>query len=235
MAIVDVANRPWVVEITPDNIVAEFSDEQITVEVPNGTPLVEFRCCTESSGVAPTPDPAMVYDFFAGTGLTVDVEVVSAELTNVTYAADFATNIEVNNGVETDKVIAPDTGAFAYDRFYHHGQHHAGKGTATKELMVVTGECTPDCRDSNVFRLVVTEDCLLKNPINPIDGQVCNFKFIQDDIGGYALTFDTKYLFVDSTVPSLSLTTNAKDMMSCQYDETDDVWYCSYMNNFGNG
>ena len=91
---------------------------------------------------------------------------------------------------------------------------------------------TPNCALSNVFRLSMTENCTLANPTNPLDGQCVNIIIKQDGTGGKTLTLGNKYAFPGGSAPVFSSGANHKDMLSCQYDETDDIWLCSLSPDF---
>ncbi len=119
------------------------------------------------------------------------------------------------------------------DRLGTAGQHTAGKATTTSILTVGSpAVVTPDCAVSNVFRLSVTADCALANPANPLDGQTINVILEQDGTGGWTVTLGNKYAFPGGTAPTFSTGANDKDLLSCQYDVTDDVWLCSLIADF---
>lgn len=95
-------------------------------------------------------------------------------------------------------------------------------------LTITTGTATPDASEANFFRLSVTEVVTLANPTNaPAAGQsqVLNFVIIQDATG-YAVTLGSKY----KAVGTIAATANAKNVMSCVYDQTLDQYLCSIIN-----
>lgn len=119
------------------------------------------------------------------------------------------------------------------DRLATAGQHTAGK--ATTEVSLTVGSpavATPDCTDSNVFRLSMTQTTTLANPTNALSGQCINIIIEQDGTGGHALTLGNKYAFAGGTAPTFSTGANDKDLLSCQYDDTDEVWLCVHLADF---
>jgi hypothetical protein len=119
------------------------------------------------------------------------------------------------------------------DRLDTAGQHTAGK--ATTEVALTIGSpatVTPNCADSNVFRLSLTQDCTLANPSNALSGQCINIILEQDATGGRTITLGNQYAFPGGTAPTFSTGANDKDLLSCQYDATDDVWLCSLSADF---
>lgn len=249
MPIVDVTNRPWVVEVVAENAVAEFTDEQVTVEIANGTPVVEFLAARPDAtlilspgleGGGPVQGDVFINQDIPGlpAGSTIDpvndlfMMWDASSNTHVKMPADFwddgdwlteipwATRAETDAGVLTDKALNPDVGAYAYDRFRYWGQHAAGKATATVTLTITAAAVTADCRTSNVFRVGLTENITFNNPVNPIDGQVCNIRFKQDSPGGRTVTFGNKI----KVAGTLATTANAVSILSMQYDSLDDQW-----------
>ena len=114
------------------------------------------------------------------------------------------------------------------DRLATAGQHTAGKATTPVVLTIGSpAVVTPDCETSNVFRVSLTENVTLANPTNPLPGQTINIILKQDGTGGKTITRGNKYAFPGGTAPTFSTGANDKDLLSCQYDSTDDVWLCS--------
>lgn len=148
------------------------------------------------------------------------------------FAIPYATRAEADAGIALDRVMNPDVSAYAYDRLRHSAQHSAGKGTSVAVLQPVSGVVPVDCRRSNVFGLAFTENLLLGNPVNNFNGQVINFIFQQDDVGGRTITFGDAYAFIGGDTPQLSTAAGAIDLMSCQYYPTAGVWLCSWLSDF---
>lgn len=144
----------------------------------------------------------------------------------------FATPAETDAGEISTKAVHPFGGAYAFDRLRHPNQHTAGKGTAAYVLPIAAGIATPNCTESNVFRLSLTENCTLANPTDPFSGQVINIIIKQDATGGRTLALGNKYKFAGGTAPTVSAGANARDLLSCQYDVSDDVWLCAYQKGF---
>lgn len=86
---------------------------------------------------------------------------------------------------------------------------------------------------SQIFFVNAT-NVTMSNPTNGQDGGVYNFIFKQDATGSRALTFGSKYLFPGGTLPTLTETANAVDVVSCIYtgDVDGGALLCSAVNNF---
>jgi hypothetical protein len=136
------------------------------------------------------------------------------------FTIPYATRAETDAGVLLDKVLNPDVGAYAYDRFRYVGRHAAGKATRTI-LLTEGGNVVIDCHRSNVFRVLVTGGITLTNPINALDGQVINVLVKQDGTGGHAVSVGTALKLVGDfdTAP------NGVSLVSAQYDVEDENWY----------
>lgn len=149
-----------------------------------------------------------------------------------TAGVAFATDVETDLGAISTKAVQPAGGAYAYDRLRWPNQHTAGKGTAQVALSIAGGLAAVNCELSNVFSLSLTANCTISNPTNPFSGQVINFRIKQDATGGRTLAFGNKFKFPGGVAPTVTAAANGKDLMSCQYDVTDDVWLCHYANGF---
>jgi hypothetical protein len=140
-------------------------------------------------------------------------------VTPAEFDIPYASREETDAGVLLDKVLNPDVGAYAYDRFRHAGLHSAGK--ATRAILIEQdGSIEIDCRRSNVFRLLVTGAATIANPIYPLDGQVVNILIKQDGTGGHAVSRGNKILVAGS----IATGANARSLLSMQYDAADGVW-----------
>ena len=151
----------------------------------------------------------------------------------------YATRQETDAGTLTDKVLNPDVGAYAYDRFRYVGRHAAGKGTKVVSLSANTGVFTIDCAKSNVFELVLTDDGMeIANPVNPINGQTVNIHVRQPAEpveGGNQATFGTQWTFANKIDPVFTNEAGATDLLSCQWDPSAGKMRCTLVPNFGNG
>ena len=135
----------------------------------------------------------------------------------------WATHEEVDAGTPRYKAVDPETGAYAYDRLRHGGQHEAGKGTQTVAL---TDGATidVDCSLSNVFSLTIGGDRTLNEFTNPYNGQVIKIRIKQDATGGWDITWPANVRWVQGGTPVLSTDPGAVDVVYLGYDENDDVW-----------
>jgi len=101
-----------------------------------------------------------------------------------------------------------------------------GNATAQHTGVISSSAYTPNCCNSNVHRLVLTENITINAPINALSGQVMNFIIKQNGTGGYTVTWNSIFKFPGATVPTITATANAVDVVTMQYDATDQVWYC---------
>jgi hypothetical protein len=260
MPVVDVRNIPTVVEFAPDNKVVEFTETDVTAQVVVGPTVVEFswgRLIPEpglrgggvfqgdvpigpwipglplnSEPVDPENDYLMLWDESGQNHVRVPAQLGAGGIGEIPWA----TREETDAGVLTDKALNPDVGAYAYDRFRWVGQHSAGKGTATVALAPVTGVVTLNGALSNVFRLLLTQNVQMANPINPVNGQTINIHLKQDPTGNHTITdWGDQWTFVNKINPVLSTDGNAHDLLSCQYNEVDGKMHCSFLPNYGAG
>jgi hypothetical protein len=77
----------------------------------------------------------------------------------------------------------------------------------------------------NSFRVTLAGNRTLDNPTNLVDGQSLLFRVKQDAGGSKTLSYGSKYKFPGGA-PALSTAANALDVISCQYDATDDTLIC---------
>lgn len=111
-------------------------------------------------------------------------------------------------------------------------QFTAGNATAQHTGTISASAYTPNCADSNVHRLVLTENIDMDAPINPLSGQVINLILKQDGTGGHTVTWNAIYKFPSGTDPTITSAASAVDVITMQYDATDQVWYCVASQNF---
>lgn len=107
-----------------------------------------------------------------------------------------------------------------------------GNATAQHTGAISSSAYTPDCCKSNVHRLVLTENITMNAPINPLSGQVVNLIFKQDGTGGRTVTWNAIYKFAGGIDAVITAAANAVDIVTMQYDATDQVWYCVASQNF---
>ena len=112
------------------------------------------------------------------------------------------------------------------------------KGAATEMYngVISNGEYTPVQCDSNVHKIILTDDLTINKPtapVNGLSGQVINFIIKQDTVGNWTVTWDSVYKFPNQTAIVISTDADAVDIVSCQYDSDDDVWYCAHNTDFG--
>lgn len=151
-------------------------------------------------------------------------------------AISWATHDEVDAGAPRYKAVDPETGAYAYDRLRHVGQHTAGKGTASVTAVPSAGVVTIDCKLSNVFDVPLTAATVeVANPVDPIGGQTINIHLRQDAEGGRGFTFGTAWTFVNGVDPVPTADPLAVDLLSCQWDSTSAKMRCAFLPDFGSG
>ena len=76
----------------------------------------------------------------------------------------------------------------------------------------------------NEFTLTLTGSTTLQNPINAtIDGQAFKYIFRQDAVGGYTITFDTKFRFgTEIGLPAIDTNPNKISYIGVRYDQSND-------------
>ena len=114
-----------------------------------------------------------------------------------------------------------------------------GNGTRVSQLVYrsnfvnYAASVTPDLDLGTWFQVgALTGNITVNAPTNPRSGQVINIIFKQDATGGRTVTFNAIFLFPSGTAPTATAAANATDMVSCQYDATNNKWLCSYMTAF---
>lgn len=111
------------------------------------------------------------------------------------------------------------------------------KGAATEMYngVISNGEYTPVQCDSNVHKIILTDDLTINKPtapVNGLSGQVINFIIKQDTVGNWTVTWDAAYKWPSGTVPTITATASAVDVITAQYDSEDDVWLCCAVQDF---
>lgn len=76
------------------------------------------------------------------------------------------------------------------------------------------------------FRVVLGGSRTLANPTGLFNGQQLFFRIKQDATGNRTLNYGSMYKFPGGTLPVLSTGANALDVLSCQYDSTDNSLVC---------
>lgn len=95
-------------------------------------------------------------------------------------------------------------------------------------VVVLTDQATiaTDASLGSNFRVTLGGNRALGNPTNLRDGQVLNYRIIQDGTGTRTLSYGSMFKFAGGTAFVLSTAAGAKDFMSCQYDATDNTLFC---------
>lgn len=121
-----------------------------------------------------------------------------------------------------------------YDMYDERGctTYIGGQSTLMADVDIVSAQAQINCCESNVFRMVLTENTTLNGLNNPSSGQTINLIIKQGGSGSYTVTWPANFLFAGGAAPTLSTAVGAKDIISCQYDSADDEWYCSPSINF---
>lgn len=116
-----------------------------------------------------------------------------------------------------------------YDMYNESGctTYIGGQATLMADVAIVGGQAQINCCESNVFRIVLSENTTLLMPNNPISGQVINIIVKQGGSGSYTVTWPSVFKWAGGVAPTLSTSVGAKDMITAQYDSADNVWYCS--------
>lgn len=74
-------------------------------------------------------------------------------------------------------------------------------------------------------RVTLAGNRTLANPTNLTNGQQLFFRIKQDGTGSRTLAYGSKYKFPGGSA-TLTTTASALDILSCQYDATDDTLAC---------
>lgn len=96
----------------------------------------------------------------------------------------------------------------------------ASANTARKNIDQGTASLTSgatvntDCSASNVFTLTLGTAATLANPTNTVSGAHYQWVITQDATGGRTLAYGTNFKFANGSVPTLSTTANAVDILS---------------------
>lgn len=79
----------------------------------------------------------------------------------------------------------------------------------------------------SVFRVILTNNVILRNPTNGVDGQAVTWWIRQDSIGEHTVDLDTHFKVPASATLPLSWYTNANGMtmFAARYDATRTNWY----------
>lgn len=119
-----------------------------------------------------------------------------------------------------------------YDMYNEDGctAYIGGQATLMDDVSIVGGLIQINCCASNVFRIQLTENSTLLAPNNPISGQVINI--IVKNSGSFTLAFPSVFKWVGGAAPTITTGVGAKDIISCQFDSADGVWYCSVQQAF---
>ncbi len=83
-----------------------------------------------------------------------------------------------------------------------------------------------DLSQGNHFRVTLSGDWTLANPINLTDGQKITFELIQDATGGRTLTYSGMYAFGTSIpAPVLTVTPGKRDFLGFCYSAQSGLCY----------
>lgn len=83
-----------------------------------------------------------------------------------------------------------------------------------------------DAKAGEIFDIILTDNLLLDNPINAIDGKTIRFRITQDNTGGRTVTFGTKFTIPSSASSPLPWSTaaNKTDLLAATYHAGRDKW-----------
>jgi microcystin-dependent protein len=123
-------------------------------------------------------------------------------------------------------------GGDMYDMYNENGctSYIGGQATLMDDVAIVGGNIQINCCASNVFRVQLNENATMLAPNNPISGQVINIIVKQG--GSFTLAWSSAFKWAGGTPPTITTGAGAKDIISCQYDSADQVWYCSVQQSF---
>jgi len=103
-------------------------------------------------------------------------------------------------------------------------------GQSVNEIVIASGPTpTPDAALGNVFSFRPTVGFTFAKPVNPLSGQTMNI--IIEIAGGSGGTFGVGYVWTTGTIPVIPGVATEKWLISLQYDNVDDVWIGSALEN----
>lgn len=78
---------------------------------------------------------------------------------------------------------------------------------------------------NNNFSHSMTESTTLANPTNAVAGQSGQIAFTQNAGAAKTLAFDTNWISVDGTTPSISTTLSAQNLLSYYVFDSTHIWF----------
>ena len=94
-------------------------------------------------------------------------------------------------------------------------------------ITTVTNHITTVASASNNNRVILTENTTLDNPSAMTDGMVLNWYIKQDGTGGRTMAYGSKFKSKNGAGLTVGSAANAKSLLSCYYDATDDILICA--------
>lgn len=159
----------------------------------------------------------------AGTGVVIPqgtIQLVACDGTDCdVLSVSEAQNATTLAGVAAATYARKDQG-LPTDQIFTRAQ-----GTQRQALAISAGNVAVDASLSNCFKLTLTGNATLQNPVgSPVSGQTIRILVKQDATGGRTVTFESKYKFPGGTAPTISAGANAIDYLAFEYDADDDIW-----------
>lgn len=119
----------------------------------------------------------------------------------------------------------PQQPGFAH-ALLHWGNHFVGAQTVAFQTLTDATTIVTDAADSNHFIVTLGGDRTLANPTNMRDGGIYNWWIKQDGSGGHTLAYGNKFKWPSGTVPTVTASTSALDLIVGQYNATLDIIAC---------
>ena len=92
---------------------------------------------------------------------------------------------------------------------------------------------TLNCDASNVFTTVLTANVTVAPTLSsPNDGQTINWRLKQDATGSRTMTWPAAFDWPGGTVPTLTTTANAVDLLVATYFADTGLWLASLVKDF---
>ena len=107
----------------------------------------------------------------------------------------------------------------------------AAVGTGSWQILVDEDQINWDVGKDDSAEITLGGDRILKNPINLTSGATYNLVVKQDDVGGRQLNFGDVYKFENQTIPILTSTPNAMDILEFFSDGL--FMFCKCFKNYG--
>ncbi|MFM7796941.1 MAG: hypothetical protein ACKO7N_09275, partial [Candidatus Nitrosotenuis sp.] len=83
-----------------------------------------------------------------------------------------------------------------------------------------------NCSSGEIFDITLTDNILLANPTNPVDGKTLRWRIVQDNSGNRSVTLGDKFVIPSGATSPLPWSTSGDkmDILAATYHEGRDKW-----------